>query len=98
MRESFHFPIKAHKPLYEWKGTGERPDFVVTATSHGRAFHLVIETMGFDTHSYRARKVEMRSKLGDSVDWHEDNRAFRPQLVKGAVSTALYNWLTMVAD
>ena len=64
--------INIQKPLFDWRSTGERPDFVLTSSDHHSIdSSFFVETMGYDNPEYLQRKDELRIKLGD-VGFYDD--------------------------
>lgn len=57
------FRCTIEKPVFDWRDTGARPDFVVRSSGQGESYTLVVETMGFNTPEYVEQKRETMRKL-----------------------------------
>ena len=86
--------VTLHKPLSNWNGTSERPDFVLAMASSKKIRHLVIETMGFDDVEYLSRKSELSKNVGGDVflDYRNQIRSAVNTQLQYAVSAWLNSW------
>lgn len=65
--------VEIDKPLHDWNGTGERPDFVLSKTTGTGKHYFVVETMGFEDATYEARKAELASNVHCEVFFDRRN-------------------------
>ena len=82
------------KPLFDWKRTGEKPDFVMNVfDSSGNIQPCVIETMGYSDIDYSQRKEALSKNLNQHahviMDYRQKNidasKELKSQVAKWAL-------------